>query len=77
MNGTMKQNNMKGYIYFESEQSRRHMTTIAEDMDALEQDKNAKDIVAENCKLSGFSMVSVAGSLLMCVGVILYALLGA
>ncbi len=74
MNGTMKQNKMNGYMCLESEHACRHAKEFSDDMG---QEKNAKDVLAENCKLSGFSMVSVGGSLLMCAGIILYALLGA
>ena len=32
-------------------------------------------LVAENCKTSGFSLAAFAGSVLLCVGIIVYALL--
>ena len=32
-------------------------------------------IVAENCKGSGFSLAAFAGSVLLCLGIIVYALL--
>ena len=32
-------------------------------------------LVAENCKASGFSLAAYAGSVLLCVGIIVYALL--
>lgn len=31
--------------------------------------------VAENCNFSGFSMAAVAGGILLCVGIVIYALL--
>ena len=31
--------------------------------------------LAENCNFSGFSMAAVAGGLLLCVGIVIYALL--
>lgn len=31
--------------------------------------------VAEKCNFSGFSMAAVAGSLLLCLGIIVYAIL--
>ena len=73
MNGTMKQNKMNGYVCFEAERSCRYAKEFFDDMGQENNDKNG---VAESCKLSGFSMVSVAGSILMCAGIILYALLG-
>ena len=33
------------------------------------------EIVSENCKLSGFSMAAVAGGILLCLGIIVYAVL--
>ena len=32
-------------------------------------------LVAENCNCSGFSMAAVAGALLLCLGIVVYALL--
>ena len=32
-------------------------------------------IVPENCQMSGYTMAAVAGCLLFCVGIIIYALL--
>ncbi len=32
-------------------------------------------LVAENCKTSGFSLAAFAGSVLLCLGIIVYALL--
>jgi|GEM_PF-3907828 len=34
-------------------------------------------LVSENCKVSNFSLVTFASSLLLCVGIIVYALLTA
>ncbi|MBE6547106.1 MAG: hypothetical protein E7668_06690 [Ruminococcaceae bacterium] len=73
MNGTMKRNNMNGFAYLESECPAHCFEEVSETM---ENENNIKDVLAENCKFSGFSMVSVAGGLLMCAGIILYALLG-
>ena len=33
------------------------------------------EIVSDNCKLSGFSMAAVAGGILLCIGIVVYAIL--
>ena len=38
---------------------------------------NEMKVTAENCNCSIFSMAAVAGCLLLCIGIIVYALLGA
>ena len=34
-----------------------------------------KNLVSEDCKVSGFSMAAVAGGILLCIGIIIYAVL--
>ena len=34
-----------------------------------------KNLVSEDCKASGFSMAAVAGGILLCIGIIIYAVL--
>lgn len=36
-----------------------------------------KNIVKENCNCSGYTMAAVAGCLLLCIGIVIYALIGA
>ena len=33
------------------------------------------NLVSEDCKASGFSMAAVAGGILLCIGIIIYAVL--
>ena len=61
MNGTMKQTMMNGY--FTCEACHR------------EQNEMNRDEIVDNGKCSGFSMMAMAGALMMCVGIVLYALL--
>ena len=62
MNGIMKQTMMNGYATYEMA---RHEQTKSE--------QPAPEMVVGKC--SGFSMMAMGVSLLMCVGIILYALL--
>ena len=39
-------------------------------------EENVK-LVTENCNCSGYTMAAVAGCLLLCLGIIIYALIGA
>ena len=66
MNGIMKQTRMNGYAAYEinHEINHRQMNTAEQEM--------SEEIGA---KCSGFSMMAMAGALLMCVGIVLYALL--
>lgn len=38
-------------------------------------DDSVKDIVTEDCKCSGYTMAAVAGCLLLCLGIVIYALI--
>ena len=42
-----------------------------------ERNNNEMGIAPENCNCSIYTMAAVAGCLLLCVGIIIYALLGA
>lgn len=33
------------------------------------------EVVSQNCNFSGYSMASVAGGILLCVGIVIYAIL--
>lgn len=61
MNGTMKQTMMNGYLVYEV---KNHDQDVKDDMNSV-----------DTGKCSGFSMMAMAGALLMCVGIVLYALL--
>ena len=34
-----------------------------------------KDLAPENCNFSGYSMAMVAGAILLCLGIVIYAIL--
>lgn len=34
-----------------------------------------KEIISQNCNFSGYSMATVAGGILLCVGIVIYAIL--
>lgn len=34
-----------------------------------------QDVMSENCSFSGYSMAAVAGGILLCLGIIIYAIL--
>ena len=38
-------------------------------------DEIDNEIISQNCNFSGFSMASVAGGILLCVGIVIYAIL--
>ncbi len=40
---------------------------------SYEQTEN--EIMPENCNFSGYSMATVAGSILLCIGIVIYAIL--
>ena len=61
MNGTMKQTMMNGYLAYEV---KHHDQDVKEYTDS-----------PDTGKCSGFSMMAMAGALLMCIGIVLYALL--
>ena len=63
MNGIMKQTGMNTYASYEIG---RYEAPTA---------KPVTPAVDPECKCSGFSMMAMAGALLMCVGIVLYALL--
>ena len=64
MNGTMKHTGYKGY--YKSYEAPAIYENYEEQEEAL---------VAENCNASGFSLAAMAGGILMCIGIVVYALL--
>lgn len=36
---------------------------------------NEENIIKENCNCSGYTMAAVAGCLLLCIGIVIYALI--
>lgn len=65
MNGTMKRTNYE--TYFKNYEAPKAYEIYEE--------KEADALIAENCNASGFSLAAVAGSILMCIGFVIYALL--
>ncbi|MBO5939407.1 MAG: hypothetical protein J6Q82_07960 [Clostridia bacterium] len=69
MNGTMNQT-MKGMVTPMMQSKVNTISTNAAACEAIE-----PALVAENCKASAFSLATFAGSVLLCLGIIAYALL--
>ncbi len=65
MNGTMKTTKYENY--FKSYEAPK----AYEIYDEKEEDA----LVSENCNASGFSLAAMAGGILMCIGIVIYALL--
>ena len=65
MNGTMKRANYE--TYFKNYEAPKAYEIYEE--------KEEDALIAENCNASGFSLAAVAGSILMCIGFVIYALL--
>ena len=40
----------------------------------MTEEVSSENLVSENCNCSGYTMASVAGCLLLCVGIVIYAL---
>lgn len=40
----------------------------------MTEEVSSENLVSENCNCSGYTMAAVAGSLLLCVGIVIYAL---
>lgn len=71
MNGTMNQT-MNGMM---RESMSPVMNAKMVRTDSCEVEQGA--LVSENCKVSSFSLIAFAGTLLLCVGIVVYALLTA
>lgn len=39
--------------------------------------ENDENLVTENCNCSGYTMATVAACILLCIGIVVYALIGA
>lgn len=65
MNGTMKRTSYDGYF-------KNYETSNVYE---IYEEKKEEALVAENCNASGFSLAAMAGGILMCVGILVYALL--
>ena len=65
MNGTMKRASYE--TYFKSYEAPKAYEIYEE--------KKEEALVAENCNVSGFGLASMAGGILMCIGMIVYAIL--
>ena len=84
MNGIMKECDMRNEMRNESR--RRAQKAVRQNFcelggfDGCESELCQKEtlpmseLVAENCNASGFSLAAVAGGILMCLGIILYAI---
>ena len=65
MNGTMKRTSYDAYF-------KSYEAPLAYE---IYKEKKEEALVAENCNASGFSLAAMAGGILMCVGIVVYALL--
>ena len=49
--------------------------TIERERYEVMENENVNEIVSEKCGISGYSMATVGGGILLCIGIILYAIL--
>ena len=80
MNGIMKECDMRNERrgIRKADQAKLHVPCAYESYRSEtcnEESAPMSELVAPNCNASAFSMAAVAGGLLMCLGIILYAIL--
>ena len=56
-------------------QKRKRRKTMNGTIERKNYDEIDNEIINQNCNFSGFSMASVAGGILLCVGIVIYAIL--